>query len=271
MEHHVSWLTQFVNAHLGSYALALLAALHIQPNDPSTPIPEHVVMSLLVVAIGTFIALILRARLSVERPGATQQIAELLVTNPMGYGIRDQLNENVHHHPLRFLPVVGAITIFVLLSNLMSVFPFLTAPTSEKTVPLAAAIITFLYFNWQGLRHHGPVGYLKTFAGPNPFLAFLLFPVEIISTSARLLSLTVRLWANIFASDLLYGIFLSLLITPAVWGWTKHPVLGVILGIFPAIIPVAFIALHIFVAVIQAYIFTVLPAIYLGLATSDEH
>jgi F-type H+-transporting ATPase subunit a len=83
--------------------------------------------------------------------------------------------------------------------------------------------------------------------------------------------LTVRLWANIFASDLLYVIFLGLLVQPAVWGWHKSPVLGVVLGIFPAIIPLAFIGLHIFVAIIQTYVFTLLPTIYIGIATADEH
>jgi len=141
---------------------------------------------------------------------------------------------------------------------------------------LACAVLVFLYFNWQGIRHHGPGTYLLTFAGSprqigDWLLALLLFPVEIISTSARLLSLTVRLWANIFASDLIYTIFLGLLLGPFEWAWSKNPVLGLFFGIFPVFIPIAFIGLHIFVSVIQAYIFTVLPAIYVGLAVADEH
>ena len=102
-------------------------------------------------------------------------------------------------------------------------------------------------------------------------LAILLFPVEVVSTSARLLSLTVRLWANMFASDLIYLIFLGLLAGGAGFGWSKSVVLGVILGIFPATIPVLFIGLHLFVSVVQAYVFTVLPSVYLGLAISEEH
>ena len=94
----------------------------------------------------------------------------------------------------------------------------------------------------------------------------LLFPVEIISTTARILSLTVRLWANIFASDLIYMIFLGLLLGPVEWAWTKSPILGIAFGIFPAFIPIVFVALHIFVSVIQAYVFTVLPSIYIGTA-----
>jgi F0F1-type ATP synthase membrane subunit a len=74
-----------------------------------------------------------------------------------------------------------------------------------------------------------------------------------------------------FASDLIYVIFLGLLGGGAALGWSKSPVLGVVLGVFPALIPLLFIALHIFVSVVQAYVFTVLPSVYLGLATSDEH
>jgi F-type H+-transporting ATPase subunit a len=276
MEHHVSALTQFVNHYLGPYALALLTALHIQPAHAGEPIPEHVVMALLVLVLGTLLALILRARLSVEKPGALQQVAELLITNPLEFGIRDLLVENAGHEGLRYVPWVGSIAIFILLSNLFGAVPFLSAPTGVVTVPLSCAVLTFLYFNFHGVRHHGIGGYLGTFAGsPKNIgdwaLAILLFPVEIISTCARLLSLTVRLWANMFASDLIYVIFLGLLTGVAAFGWSKSPVLGVALGIFPALLPLAFIVLHIFVSVVQAYVFTVLPAVYLGLATADEH
>jgi F-type H+-transporting ATPase subunit a len=276
MEEHVLAVTHFVNHILGPAAAALLSRLHIQPANPETPIPQHVVMAIIAVLLGTVFALVVRSRLSVEKPGALQQVAEVLLTNPLEFGIRDLLVENAGHEGVRYVPFVGAISIFILISNLMAVFPFFVAPTGTVTVPLACATLTFLYFNWQGIRHHGLGGYLKTFAGsPHGvggwLLALLLFPVEIISTTARLLSLTVRLWANMFASDLIYVIFLGLLGGGAAFGWSKSPVLGVILGIFPAVIPIAFIALHIFVSVVQAYVFTVLPSVYLGLATSDEH
>ena len=271
MEEHVSWLTQFVNHYLGPLALSLLSALHVETAHPDRPIPEHVIMAGLVLVIAVILALILRSRLSVERPGAFQQVAEGLLTNPLGFGVRDIVEENVHHHPERHIPFIGAIGIFVLLANLLSVFPPFSAPTAEKTVPLACAILTFLYFNWQGIRALGPGHYLKNFAGPVWWLSPLIFPVEIISTSARILSLTVRLWANIVASDLIYTIFLSLFVGVTTWGWAKSPALGAILALLPATIPVLFIGLHIFVAIVQAYIFTILPSVYLGLATSEEH
>jgi F-type H+-transporting ATPase subunit a len=272
MEQHVSWITQIMNRYLGGVALALLSALHIRPSHPEMPIPEHVAMGILVLIVATVLALLLRSRLSVERPGPSQQIAEFLLTNPLQIGINDVLSENAGHHWRDYVPMVGSISIFILLANLFGVFPGFSSPTATVSVPLACAVLTFVYFNWQGIRHHGPLGYIKTFTGGLSWpLIPLIFPVEIISTCARLLSLTVRLWANIFASDLIYGLFLGLFAAPALWGWTKHPAIGVALGILPALIPIAFLALHVFVSVVQAYVFTILPAVYIGLATADEH
>jgi F-type H+-transporting ATPase subunit a len=276
MEENASWITQIINHYLGGIALTLLSALHIRPDHPDRPIPEHVAMGLVVLVVGTLLALWVKSRLSVERPGASQQIAEFMLTNPLGFGINDVLSENAGHHWKRYIPIVGTISLFILLANLLGVFPLFTSPTANVSVPFACAIITFLYFNWQGFRHHGVLGYLATFAGSPKSagdwaLAVLLFPVEIISTTARLLSLTVRLWANIFASDMIYGLFLGLFVGPAAWGWAKSPVMGLILGVLPALIPIAFIALHIFVSVVQTYVFTILPAVYIGLATAEEH
>ena len=276
MEEHVSQITVWFNHVFAPLALRLLHALRLQPADYEHPIPEYIVMSILVLILCTILALILRSQLSAERPGGLQQCAEMLITNPLGFGIKDLLEENAGHGAEKFIPFVGAISVFILFSNLLSVFPLFTAPTASPVVPLGCASLTFLYFNWRGIRHHGAFGYLLTFAGsPKKLgdwaLAVLLFPVELISTAARLLSLTVRLWANIFASDLIYMIFLGLLGGADLWAWNKSPIFGVALAVFPALFPIAFIGLHIFVSIIQAYIFTVLPSIYIGLATADEH
>jgi F-type H+-transporting ATPase subunit a len=276
MEEHISQITHWLNHLFGPMVLQFLHAVHVQPADFEQPIPEYVVMSLIVLVLCTILALVLRSRLSVEHPGAMQQGAELLLTNPLGFGIKDLLEENVGHGGEKFIAFTGSVAIFVLFANLLSVFPAFSSPTGNAVVPLACATLTFIYFNWQGIRHHGAGQYLLTFAGSPKHsadwvLAILLFPVELISTAARLLSLTVRLWANIFASDLIYLIFLGLLLAPTQWAWNKNPVFGVALAVFPAIFPLAFVGLHIFVSLIQAYIFTVLPSIYLGLATADEH
>src|SRR5260370_7264561 len=109
MGEHASWITQFVNHYFGSAALALLSALHIRPNNPELPIPEHVVMGLLVLVVGTLLALWVRSRLSVERPGASQQVAEFLLTNPLGFGINDVLEENAGHHSDTHLPILARV------------------------------------------------------------------------------------------------------------------------------------------------------------------
>jgi F-type H+-transporting ATPase subunit a len=272
MEEHLSPITLFVNHYFRSAALALLQALHIHPKNLEMPIPQHVVMGFLVVLLLTILAVILRLRLSVEKPGAMQQVAELLLTNPMRLGIRDILDESAGDHARSYIYLIGTISIFILFSNLFSLFPWFDAPTGNVTVPLACASIIFLYFNWQGIRHLGAVHYAKQFAaGTEWWIAWLIFPVELISTLARLLSLTVRLYANIFASDMIYALFLGLLAQVFVAVYEKSVVAGLIVGIFPAMIPLLFIALHLLVAFVQTIIFTVLPASYLGLATAEEH
>src|SRR5579885_3265401 len=95
MEHTVSGLTHFVNLYLGHAANWVLASMGLHPENASQPIPEHVAMGLFVLIVATLLALVLRLRLSVEKPGALQQIAEGLLTNSMEFGIRDLLEENV--------------------------------------------------------------------------------------------------------------------------------------------------------------------------------
>src|ERR1700722_1346157 len=271
MNEQMNWFTVLLNKWLGGAALALLSALHISPNNPDFPIPNYVAMDLVVFAFGVLCFLGLKPRVSVNKPGATQRVMEYILTNPMRVGIRDLLDDSIERDPRHYVTMVGSIAIFVLMANAISIVPAFDSPTGHPSVELACAILTYVSFNWWGLRHHGPIGYAKTFAGPVWWLSWLLFPVEIISNIARLLSLTVRLWANIFASELIYVVFLGLLMAPGLHFGQSHPALSIFLGIFPAVVPALFILLHAFVAVVQAFVFTILPAVYIGMATSHEH
>lgn len=271
MNEHLNWFTILVNKWFGATALSLLAALHVSPKDAAHPIPNYVAMSMVVFLMGMLLFLWLKPRISVERPGAVQQMMEFVLTNPTRVGIADLLDDSIEHHARRYLPMVGTIAIFILMGNLISILPAFDSPTGHPSVPLACAVLTFIYYNWAGLRAQGPVGYAKHFAGPVWWLSWLLFPVEIISNCARLLSLTVRLWANIFASELIYVIFLGLLMAPSAHFGQSHPALAIVLGVLPATFPVLFVLLHAFVAVVQAFVFTILPAVYIGIATSHEH
>ena len=270
MEHHVSWLTQFVNHYPGSSPWRFLTALHIKPTNPDMPIPEHVVMALTVLVVCTVLALLLRTRLSVERPGASQQIAELLLTNPMGFGINDVLEENVGHGWRKVCPN----------GRIGGDFHFVFEPAGHVSVFARADRRSG---SAAGLRH--PDLSVFQFAGRpasrpgwvllKPFRAGgLALSADVSGRNYQhdraILSLTVRLWANMFASDLIYGIFLGLF-RGGRFGLDEVAGAGAILSIFPALAPIAFIVLHVFVSVVQAYVFAILPAVYIGLATADEH
>ena len=116
-------------------------------------------------------------------------------------------------------------------------------------VPLGCALVTFAYYHFHGIRANG-FHYVKQFLGPVWWLYPLMLPIEIISHFARVLSLTVRLYANMFAGDLVTLAFFSLI---------------------PVGIPLIFLSLHLGVAVIQAYIFMVLATVYLSMAVAHDH
>jgi len=112
------------------------------------------------------------------------------------------------------------------------------------------AVLTFLYYNFYGFKEQGLKGYLGHFAGPIWWIAPLLFPIEIISHCARVMSLTIRLYANMFAGGMVTLVFFSLI---------------------PIGIPVVFLGLHVFVSLVQAFVFMLLTMIYLGQAVAHEH
>jgi F-type H+-transporting ATPase subunit a len=270
MEEQVLGVTKLVNALFAKSVLALLAALHIHVENQQYPIPDHVTMELVVFLIAIVFFTWLKGRLSVENPGATQQCMEALLTNSMGVGARDLLEDTAGHHGLQYLPMVGSIGMFVLMSNLISLVPGFSSPTAEKTVPLGCAIVVFLYYNWAGLVHHGPLKYAKQFLGPVPAMSPIMAVVETFSHLARLLSLTVRLWVNMLVSELLYVTFLGLTLSLFLYVGKLNG-LGYLLAPIPLLAPCIFILLHIFVAFVQAFVFTLLPIVYVGGAVADEH
>jgi F-type H+-transporting ATPase subunit a len=269
-EEQVLSVTKWVNALLGKPALWLFHALHLQPANPQYPIPNFFAMELIVFAFAIVFFLWLKGRLSVDRPGATQQCMELFLTNPMGMGVKDLIDDIIGHGGERHIPIMGSIGMFILLCNLLALIPGFMSPTAEITVPLACAVVVFLYYNWWGIRHHGPLGYGKTLMGPVLLISPLMVVIETISHFARMLSLTVRLWANMMVSELIYMTFLAL--TMSVFVFLAHwNAVGYISGIVPVGIPLALDLFHVFEAILQAFIFTILAIIYMGLAVAEEH
>ncbi|MFZ0333059.1 MAG: F0F1 ATP synthase subunit A [Candidatus Acidiferrales bacterium] len=278
-EERVLPVTKLVNFLFAKPALALFALLHLQPADAQYPIPNFFAMELVVFLFAIVFFLWLRARMSVEIPGATQQCMEFFLSNPMGVGVKDLLDDIVGHGSEQFLPIVGSIGLFILFCNLAGVIPGSMSPTAEKTVPLGCAVVVFLYYHWQGLRHHGAAKYVSTFMGPKdlgfPWPVTMIFKglmliIETISHCARLLSLTVRLWANMFVGELVYVVFLGL--TVALMQYAGHlNAVGYVMGILPVGFPLILIVLHVFESILQAFIFTILPIIYLAFAVAEEH
>jgi F-type H+-transporting ATPase subunit a len=269
-EEQVLGPTKLLNMLLGKPAAALLALLHVKPENAEYPISNAVAMELIVVLIAVLFFLWLKGRISVDRPGAAQQAMEFVITNPMGIGVKDLADDIIGHGGDRHVPLVATIGLFILFSNLISLIPGFMSPTAEKTVPLGCAVIVFLYYNVIGLAKHGPLGYGKTFLGPVWWLSPLMALVETVSHFARLLSLTVRLWANMMVSELIYVSFLGLTIGLFAALGKLNPA-GYISGVVPVAIPFALILLHIFVAFLQAFVFVILPIVYLSLAVAEEH
>jgi F-type H+-transporting ATPase subunit a len=212
--------------------------------EQSMKVNQAFALELLVVAGLIAFFLIVRMTLSVEKPNAGQQIAEMIHEFTGG-----QADQVIGHGYEKFQAFVTCILLFVLLNNLLGLIPGLETPTKSPWVPLGIAVLTFLYYQFNGFRANG-FGYIKQFLGPVWWISPLLFPIEIISHCARVMSLTIRLYANMFASDLVTLVFFSLI---------------------PLAIPAVFLGLHFFVSLIQAYIFMLLAMIYLSQAVSHEH
>src|SRR5580704_12943692 len=212
MEERILWITVLLNRIFGKATLALLATLHIKPSNPEYPIPNQVALEIVVFFVAALFFLWLKSRISVDRPGATQQCMEALLTNSMGVGVRDLLEDNIGHDADKYVAMLGSIGIFVLLNNLTSLVPTLESPTAQVSVPLGCAIVVFLYYNWTGIVKHGPLGHSKHFLGPVLAMSPIMLPIEIVSNLARLLSLTVRLWVNMLVSETLYILFLGLML-----------------------------------------------------------
>jgi F-type H+-transporting ATPase subunit a len=223
----------------------LLNAIGIHPHDPKNPIPDFVAMQIVVALILLVFFVLVRSRLSATQPGRVQLIAEFF--HEM---VDNQAHDTIGHGYERYIPWVVTMGLFIVVGNLLGLVPTFLSPTQFASVPLGCAIATFVYYNFHGLRHQGPKNYLKHFAGPMPALAPLMFPIEVISHSARIMSLTIRLYANMFAGEMVTLAFFSLV---------------------PVAVPLIFLGLHLGVGLLQAYIFILLTMIYLAGAVAEEH
>ena len=263
---HVPWIVEQVNHFLGPVAFQLESMLMPPiygllgshwPGEGMTyeqfvaagnhAIPTHVVMFFIMVIIAAVVLTLLRRKLSVESPTNRQQSLEVGVE-----GLRNLLVELVGPKGVKHFPVVATFGTLILISNLMGLLPDMVAPTANFNVTLSLALTSFLYYNWIGIKENGVVGHLKHFAGPVPFIAFMMFPIEIVSNLARILSLSLRLFGNIYGEE---------------------QASGTIAGLVPWIVPIFMFPLALLTSVLQTFIFMMLSMIYLGEVThhDDDH
>jgi F-type H+-transporting ATPase subunit a len=228
---------------------SLLALIGVKVKDPASCIPDYVVMVLIVALFLTlFLGLAARKRKMV--PGKLQSVLELIIKFFEG-----QLTEIIGPEGRKYLPMLGTVGLFIFCSNLLGLIPGFMSPTSKLNVTIGCALTVFVYYHFQGMKSQGFFKYLKHFMGPVPALAPLMIPIELISHFSRPVSLSIRLFSNIFAEDVL---------------------IVVIASIIPYFLPLPFMALSIFTGFLQAFIFILLACIYISGAVahdeeSDEH
>ncbi len=245
--HEKLGITHFFNEYLAGPANAALNLVGLPSEE--RPWGDWLAVEVLVAVILMIVALLIRGSLSADKPGGLQHFFE----SAYEFMKKSAVDAGVEH-PEKFMSYFATIFIFIATMNLIGIIPWFESPTMFAWVPAGLAIWTFFYFNLAGFRAQG-LGYIKHFAGPIWWMAPLMFPIEIISLFIRPLSMTVRLYGNMFAGEQVTLVFISM---------TK------------LIVPVIFMGLHVFVGLVQAYVFTMLTMIYIAGATAthghdDDH
>ena len=177
---HEAWLTKLFNEYFAGFANWLLALFGQKAENPSEPWADFMVMQILVFVILIAIFAMLRGRLSVSKPGGLQQVFEMI----HGF-VSNEAESQLGHDSPRHVVLLETMFIFLLVANLIGIIPGFVSPTQVIYVPVGCALITFLYFNWVGIRKHGLIKYSAHFAGPIWWMAPLMVFVEIVSTLAR--------------------------------------------------------------------------------------
>lgn len=181
-------------------------------------------------------------------PSGTQNVMEAYLSGVLAMGA-DVMGKA---EARRYLPLVATIGLFVGIANIIGVIPGFEAPSAFLDFTLALALVVFVYYNFEGIRRNGIISYFKHFMGPVWWLAWLMFPIEIVSHISRIISLSFRLFGNVKGDDMF---------------------LMVILMLAPWLLPMIPFALLTFMAFLQAFIFMMLTYVYLGGAVllHDDH
>lgn len=257
--HATPWLVEQINHLIGPATVPIQRAIMTPiyglfgaewtPPAPGHEIPDHVVLTIIAFIICIGGAFLLRGSLSVDRPSKGQQGLEVMVD-----GLRGMLDDVVGPYGRRYLGIIGAFTVFILIGNLMGIVPGLGAPTGNINTTLALGVISFVYYISRGFAQQG-LGYLKHFTGGLTSGAFIIIGIvifffELLSNFVRPVTLGVRLFLNIFADHTIGGVFDTL----APW-------------VVPILLP---IPLAVFVAFVQTIVFIMLSMVYLSETVPHE-
>ncbi len=240
---HSYFIVELFNKIFGKPLAALLGLLGINVEHPETFVPDYIVMSL-IVALFLILFFGISARKLSFVPSKRQSILELII-----WAIEGLLVDTIGEEGKKYLPMIATVGLFILCANLIGLIPGFMSPTSKLNVTVGCALTVFVYYHAQGIKAQGLFKYLKHFMGPVPLLAPLMVPIELISHFSRPISLSIRLFANIFAEEVLIVIMAS---------------------IIPFFLPLPFMALAIVTAVIQSFIFILLACIYIQGAVIHE-
>ncbi len=241
---------------------------------------NRAVLYLFIASILTVGTMLWISRRMQARPNKVQTSVEVIYSLMRDNITRGNMPDSM---AAKWFPFLGTLFLFIWFCNLVGYLPLPTnsgekftvfgahipsfalyAATANISVPLVLAVVVFIAFNWVGVRAQGPFGYLKSLipAGVKGPMLLLIFPIEVISTLMRLLSLTIRLWANIFAGHIILLFLaggLAVILGLQALGWFALPA-GILIYIFELGL----------VATLQAFIFATLAAIYVGGAVSHH-
>jgi len=266
-EHHAPIIVQFINDKFGDRVYDL--QMHYTyprwktffakfgttpeavfgPYSPDNAIPWYTVMFVIACILSVAIIWIMKGQISRTEPRGGQQTLEVSVL-----AVRGMIEDIIGPHGLKYFPVVMTFAVLILVSNLMGLFPLFMSPTAATSVTFALGLSSFLYYNYIGISENGILNHLKHFAGPVWWIAWLIFPIELISNLIRPFSLGIRLFGNLFADE---------------------KVLETVANIHPPytwIGPLLLMPLSVFVAFIQTFVFILLSQLYLSeVSHSNEH
>lgn len=272
--HHEPLIVEFINRYLGepihrfqlNYTKPIWDDYILKPfgtnaealfgkYTPENAIPWYTIMFVIACALTMIVIWILKGKLSEDDPKPGQ------LTLEAGFlAIREMAVNVIGQHGLKYFPVVAAFAVLILVANLMGIFPLFMSPTAHISVTLALGLTSFIYYNYVGIKDNGLLGHLAHFAGPRLpllmaiFITPLIFGIELVSNLIRPATLGVRLFANMFADE---------------------QVALQISGIYPPytqfLLPIVLLPLAIFVALVQAFVFTLLSMIYLGEVSHAPH